>query len=108
AIDHVLGELGHVPQRVVVRLLHHEPEVLVRVDLGELGDAPADHINRSHGRSPLTNFTTSSVAVPGRNSARTPAAFRRGMSSSGMIPPPKSTVSSAPCSLSSSNTRGNR
>src|SRR5437899_12278846 len=31
-------------------------------------DAPADHVHRSHGRSPLTNFTTSSVAVPGRNS----------------------------------------
>src|SRR5206468_5901885 len=67
---HVLGELGYVPQRVVVGLLHHEPEVLVRVGLGELGDAPADHVHGSHGRARIIHDGSSRNRADAKRNGR--------------------------------------
>ncbi len=43
-----------------------------------------------------TQSTTSDVGVPGVNISATPIAFNSSMSDSGMIPPPKTTMSDAP------------
>src|SRR5213593_2191355 len=105
SVDHVCGETRYTAQRVVVGLFHHETEVLVLMRLGEFRDPAADHIDRSHDRSPFTKSTISFMGAPGLNKAFTPAVLSARRSSSGMIPPPNRTMSSAPCSFSSSSTR---
>ena len=52
--------------------------------------------------------TMASVVAPGVKISSTPACLSVGISSSGMIPPPKTAISSAPDSFSSSITFGNR
>src|SRR5262249_40197907 len=65
----------------------------------------------AHGRGWIfsrIHFTISCVELPGVKISATPAFFRRGMSSSGMMPPPKTETSSAFCFRSSSSTAGKR
>src|SRR5262249_21350179 len=59
-------------------------------------------------RSDLPQATPASVFAPGVNTSSTPADFSAGMSSSGMIPPPKTAMSDAPRSRRSSITLGKR
>jgi len=56
----------------------------------------------------LTHFTISSSLEPGVKISAIPASFSFGMSSSGMIPPPHTTMSSTPFSRRSLTTSGNR
>ena len=46
------------------------------------------------------------VVVPGRKTCDTPASFNVGMSSWGMMPPPKTVTSAQPRSFSASTTAG--
>src|SRR4029079_10548309 len=107
SVDHLFGETRHIPQGIVVRLFHHDTEVLVLMRLGEFRNPAADHVDRSHDRSPFTNSTISFMEAPGLNNPLTPAALRSRRSSSGMIPPPNRTMLPASCSLSNSSTRRN-
>ena len=55
----------------------------------------------------FTQAMMSASGVPGVKTPFTPAAFNVPTSSSGMMPPPNTTMSVASCSLSSSMTRAN-
>src|SRR5690606_25261595 len=55
-----------------------------------------------------TNSTMRSRSLPGPNTSAPPAAFRAGMSSSGMMPPTATTTSSSPAWRSRSMIRGTR
>ena len=70
--------------------------------------ALADQAAEAAASAEAAEGGTLSVEVPGVKIPLTPAACRGPMSSSGMMPPPKTTMSGAPCSRSSSSTRGNR
>src|SRR5207244_4599580 len=94
--------------------------------LGRCGDGPfdqGDHVageqllplvlEEIHGqlaflasRAP-SQLTMAGVGAPGVKISSIPRSFNFGMSSLGMIPPPKTTTSSAPCARSNWTTRGN-
>ena len=57
---------------------------------------------------PRTQSTISVMVAPGVKTSATPSLLSSGMSSSGMMPPPKTTMSSAPRSRSSSQPREQR
>ena len=80
-------------------------------------DIAGDHLFNDSGNQiqpPLgftfscTHFTIVSSEDPGEKSSRIPAALSLEMSSSGKMPPPQTTISSAPLSFRSSTTLGKR
>src|SRR5207237_1252417 len=89
-------DLAEVLQRLRHALYHVEGPDLVESDHQLLGCT----FSRTHSAIDL-------VVAPGVKISRTPSFFSSGMSESGMIPPPKTITSSAPCFLSRSITAGN-
>ena len=76
----------------------------------QAGTSPACKIfeNLNYFTLALMNSTMLPVGVPGVNTSAMPAAFKPGMSASGITPPPITRTSVKPFSFSSSTTFGKR
>ena len=100
--------LRQTPRQIVETAIQEDVDVIAMSILSGAHDYLFPKVMELLGEKGVDDMLVLVVVVPGPKTSAMPAPFRAGISSSGMIPPPKTNISSTPFSPKSSMTFGKR